>query len=47
MDQVKIGNFLKELRKEKALTQEELADKFNSSMQDLANLALLIWKLVK
>ena len=31
MDQVKIGNFLKELRKEKALTQEELAEKFNVS----------------
>ena len=31
MDQVKIGNFLKELRKEKALTHEELAEKFNVS----------------
>ena len=29
MDQIKIGNFMKELRKEKKLTQEELAEKFN------------------
>ncbi len=28
MDQIKIGNFIKELRKEKNLTQEELAEKF-------------------
>lgn len=28
MNQVKIGNFIKELRKEKNLTQEELAEKF-------------------
>ena len=28
MDQVKIGGFLKELRKEKELTQEQLAEKF-------------------
>ena len=26
MDQIKIGSFLKELRKEKALTQEQLAE---------------------
>lgn len=31
MDQVKIGNFLKELRKEKALTQEQLAEQFGVS----------------
>lgn len=31
MDQIKIGNFLKELRKEKGLTQEQLAEKFNVS----------------
>lgn len=31
MDQIKIGNFLKELRKEKALTQEQLAEHFNVS----------------
>lgn len=29
MDQVKIGSFLKILRKEKGLTQEQLAEKFN------------------
>ena len=29
MDQIKIGNFIKELRKEQNLTQEELAEKFN------------------
>lgn len=28
MDQIKIGNFIKELRKEEKLTQEELAEKF-------------------
>ena len=31
MNQQKIGNFLKELRKEKELTQEQLAEKFNVS----------------
>ena len=31
MDQVKIGSFLKELRKEKALTQEQLAEQFGVS----------------
>lgn len=29
MDQVKIGGFLRILRKEKGLTQEQLAEKFN------------------
>ncbi len=29
MDQVKIGNFIRDLRKEKNLTQEELAEHFN------------------
>lgn len=29
MDQIKIGNFLRELRKEKGLTQEQLAEKVN------------------
>lgn len=29
MDQIKIGNFLQELRKEKGLTQEQLAEKVN------------------
>ncbi len=29
MNQIKIGGFLKELRKEKGLTQEQLAEKFN------------------
>ena len=31
MDQQKIGEFLKTLRKDKNLTQEELADKMNVS----------------
>ena len=31
MDQVKIGSFLRELRKEKALTQEQLAEQFGVS----------------
>lgn len=29
MDQKKIGSFLKELRKEKGFTQEQLAEKLN------------------
>lgn len=36
MDQVKIGNFLKELRKEKALTQEQLAEHFNVSSRTVS-----------
>lgn len=35
MDQIKIGNFLKELRKENNLTQEELADQFNVSRRTI------------
>lgn len=35
MDQVKIGNFLKELRKEKNLTQEELGGIFNVSRRTI------------
>ena len=31
MDQIRIGAFLKELRKEKALTQEQLAEKLRVS----------------
>ena len=31
MDQVKIGNFLKNLRKEKGITQEQLAEILNVS----------------
>lgn len=29
MDQTKIGSFIKELRKEKELTQEQFAEKFH------------------
>ncbi len=36
MDQQKIGSFLKELRKEKAITQEQLADKFNVSSRTVS-----------
>lgn len=36
MNQVKIGNFLKELRKEKALTQEQLAEQFNVSSRTVS-----------
>ena len=36
MDQVKIGNLLKELRKEKALTQEQLAEHFNVSSRTVS-----------
>ena len=31
MDQIKIGKFIQEKRKEKKLTQSELAEKFNIS----------------
>jgi transcriptional regulator with XRE-family HTH domain len=36
MDQIKIGKFLKELRSEKKLTQEELASKFNVSNRSVS-----------
>lgn len=36
MDQVKIGEFLKELRKEKELTQEQLAERFNVSRRSVS-----------
>lgn len=36
MDQSKIGSFLKELRKEKALTQEQLAEKFGVSSRTVS-----------
>lgn len=36
MDQIKIGNFLKELRKEKGLTQEQLAEHFNVSSRTVS-----------
>lgn len=36
MDQIKIGAFLKELRKEKELTQEQLAEKLNVSSRTVS-----------
>ncbi len=36
MDQMKIGSFLKELRKEKELTQEQLAEKLNVSNRSVS-----------
>ena len=36
MDQIKIGNFLKELRKEHNLSQEQLADRFNISSRSIS-----------
>lgn len=36
MDQIKIGEFLKELRKEKGLTQEQLAEQFNISRRSVS-----------
>ena len=38
MDQIKIGNFLKELRKEHNLSQEQLADRFNVSSRSVSRL---------
>ena len=36
MDQAKIGEFLKELRKEKGLSQEQLAEEFNVSSRSIS-----------
>ena len=36
MNQVKIGRFLKELRKQKGLTQEQIAEKFNVSNRTIS-----------
>ena len=36
MDQIKTGAFLKELRKEHNLSQEQLADRFNTSSRSIS-----------
>lgn len=36
MNQIKIGQFLKELRKEKGLTQEQFAEQFNLSRRTVS-----------
>ena len=36
MDQIKIGTYLKELRKEKNLTQEQIAEKFGVSQRSVS-----------
>ena len=36
MDQMKIGAYLKELRKEKDLTQEQIAEKFGVSQRSVS-----------
>ena len=36
IDQIKIGSFLRELRKEKELTQEQLAEKFGVSSRSVS-----------
>ena len=36
MNQEKIGKFLKELRKKKGLTQEQIAEKFNVSNRTIS-----------
>ena len=36
IDQIKIGAFLRELRKEKELTQEQLAEKFSVSSRSVS-----------
>lgn len=37
MNQIKIGNFLRELRKEKGLTQEQLAEEMKDTLQKVAD----------
>lgn len=36
MDQIKIGAFIKELRKEKGFTQEQLSEQFNVSRRTVS-----------
>lgn len=36
MDQIRIGSFIKELRKEKGLTQEQMAEQFNVSRRSVS-----------
>lgn len=36
MNQIKIGGFIKELRKEKGFTQEQFAEKFNVSRRTVS-----------
>lgn len=36
MNQIKIGTFMKELRKEKGLIQEQLAEQFNGSRRTVS-----------
>ena len=36
MNQIKIGEFLRNLRKEKGLTQEQLAEQFNVSRRSVS-----------
>ena len=36
MDQIRIGAFLKQLRKEKDLSQEQLAERFNVSSRSVS-----------
>ena len=41
MDQIKIGGFLKDLRKEKGITQEQLAEKLGVSGRTISRWELL------
>ena len=43
MDQKKIGRFLKELRKEKVITQEQLAEKIKVSGRTVSRWELMCW----
>ena len=42
MDQVKIGKFIAELRKEKSMTQQQLGDKLGVSFKTKANWNIVI-----
>ena len=46
MDQKKIGRFLKELRKEKVITQEQLAEKIKVSGRTVSRWETGVWVII-
>ena len=47
IDQIKIGSFLRELRKEKELTQEQLAEKFGVSSEYKEGASTILYQYLK